>query len=121
MRKLFLLTWMAMLLLLCMTVQAYAIDYADIEYYADEYADDVYIEDNSSFDMGTAVLISIGVGFVLALIVTLGMKSKMTTVRSQDSAAAYVRENSLHLTVQNDRFLYTQTKRVRISNNQRNK
>ncbi len=66
------------------------------------------------FALGKSLLISLIIGFVIALIATGIMKSKLKSVRSQHAAANYVRQGSLHLTESHDLFLYrTVTRRAR--------
>lgn len=66
------------------------------------------------FAPGMSLLISLIIGFVIALIVTGIMRSKLKSVRSQRAAANYVRQGSMHLTESYDLFLYrTVTRRAR--------
>ena len=50
--------------------------------------------------------ISIAIGFVLALLCTMGMRAQLKSVRSQESAVDYVRSGSMEVTRSNDIFLY---------------
>lgn len=50
--------------------------------------------------------ISLGVGFLLALICILIMRSQLKSVRNQESAVDYVRDGSMQVTRSNDIFLY---------------
>ena len=52
------------------------------------------------------LLISMGIGLVIALIVTGSMKGKLKSVRMQAAAASYVKANSMHITESSDIFLY---------------
>lgn len=63
--------------------------------------------------IGTAIV----AGALLALIVTLAMKSKLKSVRFQSSAKDYVRAGSMKLENSEDIFLYRNVSRVRKSNN----
>lgn len=56
--------------------------------------------------------ISIAIGFVLALLCTMGMKSQLKSVRSQDNAVDYVRSGSMEVTRSNDIFLYNTVSRT---------
>ena len=57
-------------------------------------------------------LISLVVGFVIALIVTGVMRSRMKTVHMKPDAADYMKKNSLNLTRCGDMFLYNQVSRT---------
>ena len=52
-------------------------------------------------------------GFVVALIITLVMKSKLKSVRSQRTAANYQRPGSMQLTHSSDLFLYSTVTRMK--------
>ena len=52
------------------------------------------------------ILISLGIGLVLAFLCTMGMRAQLKSVRPQDSAVDYVRQGSMALTRSNDIFLY---------------
>ena len=52
------------------------------------------------------ILISLGIGLVLAFLCTMGMRAQLKSVRTQDSAVDYVRQGSMALTRSNDIFLY---------------
>lgn len=68
--------------------------YIDITVYGDD------------FDPGFTLVISLIVGFLLALIVTGIMRGKLKSVRSQYAAADYVRPGSMHVTQAYEIFLY---------------
>lgn len=71
-----------------------------------------------AFAWGTAALIAFVPAFIIALITVLIMKSKLKSVHKQDTASAYTRNESLHLTEQKDRFLYVHHSRtVKPKNN----
>lgn len=59
------------------------------------------------FDLKTALLISLGVGLVVALIVCLILKGQLRSVRSRYGAGDYVRPGSMHLREERDVFLYS--------------
>lgn len=64
--------------------------------------------------------ISIVVGVIIANIVVACMKSKLTTVRKQQSADSYIRDGSMNVTESSDIFLYhtlTKTPRPKPQNN----
>ena len=52
------------------------------------------------------VLISLGIGIILALIITTQMKSALKTVHQQTKADEYVHEGSMNITVKRETFLY---------------
>ena len=57
-------------------------------------------------------LISLVIGFVIALIVTGVMRSRMKTVRMKPDAADYMKDGSLHINRSRDIFLYHQVTRT---------
>ncbi len=60
---------------------------------------------------------SLGIGAVIAGIVLLVMRSNMNTARAQRGASNYLKSGSYLLRVQRDRYLYSNTTRVRINQN----
>lgn len=62
------------------------------------------------------ILISLVVGFILAVIVVRSMKSKLKTVRPALEAGSYVRENSMNVNVSRDLYLYRSITRTKKSN-----
>lgn len=64
----------------------------------------------SSFGFGKHLLIALGIGFLVALIVTGIMKGKLKTVGFR-SAGYYVRDGSFKLTESRDLFLYSHVSR----------
>lgn len=77
-------------------------EYDDYDEYDDYEYSSWYIEDYIP-----QILISIGIGFVIALIVTGVMRGKMKSVRMKANAADYLVDNSLEVTRSHDLFLYT--------------
>lgn len=63
---------------------------------------------------GGRIAISIGIGLLLGLIPMLVMYGKMKTVRRNNRASSYVKENSLNITHQNDIYLYKNVVRTPI-------
>lgn len=57
------------------------------------------------------------VGLVVALIVLLILRGRMNTANPQHGAASYMLQGSYRLTLQRDIYLYSQTKKVRRSEN----
>ena len=112
-----------MLSFLGMNVFAYY-DY-DSDYYGynDYYEDEYYIEndyEDVGFEIGKAVLISIGVGLVISLIVTGIMRSKMKSVRFERAAKNYIRPGSMKLLRSHDMYLYSHvTKTPKPQNNKK--
>lgn len=76
--------------------------------------DDIYYSDNSNLKNPW---ISIGIGFVAALITILIMRSTMNTAKPQRAAVDYVKNGSYHLNIQRDIFLYSRTSRTRKQQN----
>lgn len=80
-------------------------DYASaFSAFADKCED--YITYTPKFPFGKALLISALVGLVIALIITGGWKSQLTSVAAQYGAASYVRDKSFQLSDSRDIFLY---------------
>lgn len=71
----------------------------------------------SPFKFIKNLLISLLVGFVLALIVVLIMKSQLKSVRSQAAASNYVKTGSMNVTLAREFFLYRKVDRQRKANN----
>lgn len=70
------------------------------------------------YEAGFWLLVSLGIGAVVALISLLVMWSKLKSVRRQNQAANYVRPGSMRLTLREDIYLYrTVTRRKRETNN----
>ncbi|MDD7219763.1 MAG: TPM domain-containing protein [Clostridia bacterium] len=61
---------------------------------------------------GMRILISLGVGFICALIVSGVMRSQMKTVRMNPDARDYLKEGSLQVTKSRDLYLYSQVIRT---------
>ncbi len=65
-----------------------------------------------------SIMLSIGIGFVAALIIVLSFRRELKSVRSQPRASSYVVKDSFVLTKDSDRFLYENiTKRKKPQNN----
>lgn len=77
-----------------------------------EDAIDVYYN-GEPFAFWPSLFGSLIVGFVIALIATGIMRSKLKSVRSQRAATNYVRPGSMHLTHSADLFLYSHVTRVK--------
>ena len=65
------------------------------------------------FDYVTSLLISLGIGLVIALIATGSMKGKLKTVRMQKTANQYTRQGSMQITHSSDFFLYRTVNRTK--------
>jgi len=66
-------------------------------------------------------VITFGIGFIISLIVTGGMKRKLKSIRPQSTADIYVKRDSMHITKRNDLFLYRHIDRIKKpENNQAN-
>ena len=56
--------------------------------------------------------LSIGIGFVIAMLIMLGLKGKLKSVSMQRGAKNYVRPGSMHVTASRDTFLYSHISRT---------
>lgn len=65
------------------------------------------------FGFGLALVISLGIGFIVAFIVTGSMKGQLKTVRAQSAAANYQRAGSMAIVNATEFFLYSKVDRVR--------
>lgn len=63
------------------------------------------------FHLFGAIVISLGIGFLVAFIATAIMKGQLKSVRAQSGAADYVKKDSLKVTKRQDLFLYRQVTR----------
>ena len=90
-------------------------DYADaFEIFADKC--DYYLNgyyNGFPFETGKTLVISLGIGLVLALIVTSILKGQLKSVHKQTQANSYVRSGSMQLTQSRDIFLYRQVSRTK--------
>ncbi len=66
------------------------------------------------FDVGTHLIVSVIVGFVIALVSTGIMAGQLKSVRAQSTASGYTKENSMKLTSSKDLFLYRNVSRIKI-------
>jgi uncharacterized protein len=96
-----------------MTPDLKAGDYADaFDTFADRCEERIDIAINGEpFDPGFTLMVSLGIGFLLAAIVTAVMKGQLKSVRSQHAASNYVREDSMHVTEAYEFFLYSTVER----------
>ena len=67
------------------------------------------------FNFGKNLLISLVIGVAMGLIVAFILKSQLKTVRKQDRANVYVKQNSMNLTHQSDIYLYRTVSRTKRS------
>ena len=56
--------------------------------------------------------LAVGIGFVIALLIMLSVKKKLTSVAMQRGAASYVRPGSMNVTQSRDTFLYNTVSRT---------
>lgn len=59
------------------------------------------------FNFPKAILISLVIGFIIALIIVMVMRGKLKSVRAKGSAAGYMRPGSMDIRESRDTFLYT--------------
>lgn len=93
--------------------------YADLcdEFFTQAKAGEPYDSGNlpkEPFNPLKSLLIAIVIGFVLALLITSIMKGQLKTVRPQSAASNYVKKDSMNLTENRDRFLYSHVSRQEI-------
>lgn len=72
----------------------------------------------ASFNVGRSVLIAVIAGIVIALIIVMAMKSKLRSVRPNNSARQYIKPGSRELRVNRDTFLYRRVEKTRKQNTQ---
>ena len=76
------------------------------------FADTAENASKAPFNVGRSILIAVVAGVVIALIVTLTMKSRLKTVRPNNSAREFIKKGSLDLRVNRDTFLYRRVERT---------
>ena len=59
------------------------------------------------FNTGKAFIIAVGVGLLIAIIITKGWKNQLKSVRKQSLANAYVKTGSMQITQSGDYFMYS--------------
>ena len=64
-------------------------------------------EYKAPFEWGKAILISLVIGFVIAIIVVLVMKGKLKSVRMKDNATDYTVPGSMNITDGHELYLYS--------------
>ncbi|MBE6711811.1 MAG: TPM domain-containing protein [Ruminococcaceae bacterium] len=64
------------------------------------------------FNAGTALLVSLGLGLVIAAIYTGSLKGQLKSVKAQRAAASYVKNGSMNVTNSRDFFLYRNVTRT---------
>lgn len=81
---------------------------------------DDYITEATTFDLPMNLLISLAVGFIIALIVTGIMKGKLKSVKFQRAASNYLKPGSLNIYDSREMFLYRQITRTKKQENSSN-
>ncbi len=61
----------------------------------------------AAFPWGKRILISLVIGIILSVLICVIIRSQLKSVAMKSNAADYVREGSLNITSQSDRFLYS--------------
>ncbi|MBE6671633.1 MAG: hypothetical protein E7593_05470 [Ruminococcaceae bacterium] len=117
------LVFVILLSLLCVNVFAYSDDYLyDDEYYEYGEEEEYYIDEvKEEFNVGKKLLISFIVGLVLALIITGIMRSGMKSVRFQNAARNYIKQDSMVVSKSMDLYLYSRVTKVAIPKNNNRK
>lgn len=90
---------------------AFAAFIEECEYYLDGYIN------GFPFRFGGNLVISLLIGFVVALIATSVMRGKLKSVRRQETANQYTKTGSMRVTVSHDLFLYRTVNRVKKAQN----
>lgn len=75
-----------------------------------------YRENPFALDLRT-IAICLAAGFIASFITVSAMKNKMNTAKPRDSARDYVGEDTFNLTLNEDRFLFRTTSRVKVQKN----
>ena len=97
----------------------YGYDTENDYFFAGNSYDDGY-SNPKSFNFFKNALIAFAVGFIIALIVVLNMKSKLKPGRAKSGAADYVVAGSMNLTHSHERFLYRHVTRTPRQQNNSN-
>ena len=85
----------------------YYVDYDNSDTYGEEFVEsDEESESSDSFSYGKSLLTAAVIGIIIALIVTLVLKSQLNNVHKQDSANTYLRAGSMKVTESRDLYLY---------------
>lgn len=92
----------------------YQLAHKDEEITNDYYGGFEQSEEPTAARIATGGVLASILGFLGSLIPTGIMKSKLNNVAKKQTARSYVRDGSLSLSVMNDRYLRTDTSRVRI-------
>lgn len=87
--------------------------YDDDDYYYDDDYDHSYEEEGSAeFVWWKSALISLAIGLGISLIITGIMRSKMKSVRFNNAARNYIRQNSMNITRSSDMYLYSHVTKI---------
>lgn len=71
----------------------------------------------SPFPVGSAIVMGLIIGLVVAFVATSIMRGKLKSVRMQPSASDYLKQNSLKVTQRQDVFLYSNVSKIRRETN----
>jgi len=79
------------------------------------YAAEGFFEfDSSEYPLVKYLIISFVVAFIISLIVNASIKSKLISVRPNNTATEYVVKDSMNVTRNRDNYLYTKVNRTKI-------
>ena len=107
------LSWLTSVCVFAYTYNEYGYSYGyDYDYDYDDYYSYEEEEYSAEFAYGKNVLISLVIGLVISLIITGVMRSKMRSVRFENAARNYIRQNSMNITRSHDRYLYSHVTKV---------
>lgn len=72
---------------------------------------------SSGFNFGQTLLVSLGIGLVVAVIVILVLWSQLKSVHFQSGAAEYIKNGSMKVTGSYEHFLYSTVTKIKIPKN----
>ena len=73
-----------------------------------------YVDETYHFPLLRNLLISLAIGFLIALIVVLIMRAQLKSVKAQNLAQEYMKEGSLNVTEARDLYLYSNISKTKI-------
>lgn len=85
---------------------------SELEYYLTAYENGAPIGSESQSDYLGAAAVCLVIGFIIAILIMLGIKNGMNTARLSRDAVYAIDRNSFRLSRQRDVFLYSRTRRI---------
>ena len=80
----------------------------------DEYITEARNKKKGGYDVGKNLLLSLGIGIVVAVVSVSAMAAQLKSVKLQESATDYVKTGSLRITQRHDVFLYRTVEQEKI-------